>query len=127
MELADDIGILSVSRADVPDWDRIERLDPKAMPSQSPVWAGVICKAGGYRSLSRHYRFSDGTEAVLPLFARGSGFGSGFGPLSVLWSPPPAWGFGGALSNRPLAAGHIRQILDDCATLPGAAVQIRPN
>lgn len=93
------------------------------MPSQSTTWANAICRSGGYSSLTRHYRFPDGIEAVLPLFARKMSIG----PVRINRSPPAAWGFGGALSTAPLAAPHVRAILDDCAAIPGAAVQIRPN
>ena len=93
------------------------------MPSLSRVWAEVIAGSLGARNRSRHYRFSDGVEAVLPLFTRR------FDPrpIRVFRSPPPAWGFGGLFSTAPLTADHLRAALDDCARLPGAAIQIRPN
>lgn len=105
------------------DWVRIADLDPLALPSQSESWAGAICRAGGFAMQRRRYVFADGIEAGLSLFSRG---GAG-NPLRILGSPPPAWGFGGPVSTGPLEAGHLRTILDDCAGLAGAAVQIRPN
>ena len=105
----------------VSEWDRIYALDMQAMPSQSSSWGEAVCKAGGYDVRRRRYVFPDGTEAALALFSR-SGSGN---PFRIHRSPPPAWGFGGP--TRPLDAHQLRAILDDCAALPGAAVQIRPN
>ncbi|WP_434615228.1 GNAT family N-acetyltransferase [Tabrizicola sp. M-4] len=93
------------------------------MPSQSSIWAKLVCEAGGFRNRSIHFRFTDGAEAVLPVFS-GSPL---LGPLTISRSPPAAWGFGGPISSRPLGPGHIRLILDHCAALPGAGIQIRPN
>jgi hypothetical protein len=105
------------------DWGRVYASDSLALPSQSRIWAKVIARSSGARDLSRHYRFSDGVEAVLPLFAMP------FSPrfLRVFRSPPPAWGFGGPVSTSPLSVRHLRAVLSDCAKLPCAAVQIRPN
>jgi hypothetical protein len=104
-------------------WESVHRSDPDAMPTQSPAWAGAICRSGGYRDRSRLYTFADGTRAVLPLFARG-GVPTA---LQILRSPPPAWGFGGIVSTRALMPIEIRAILQDSARLPGVAIQIRPN
>lgn len=93
------------------------------MPTQSRVWADTIVKANKSTDVSRLYRFTDGVEAVLPLFS------NRFSPryVSIMMSPPAAWGFGGTISTGPLSAAHISAIFDDCSRLPGAAVQIRPN
>lgn len=112
-----------VPACSVTDWDRIYALDRNALPSQSPAWAEAIRATSGYSVHHRHYSFADGTEALLPLFSRTI---SG-NPLGLNWSPPAAWGFGGPLSTRPLHAGQLAAILEDCTHLPGAAIQIRPN
>lgn len=105
------------------DWEHLQRSDPEALPTQSLAWSRAIVGAGRFRDVSRLYTFQDGTTALLPLFAP-----SRLPTAISAWrSPPPAWGFGGAISSEPLGAGHIAAILDDCATLPSAAVQIRPN
>ncbi len=105
------------------DWDEIYALDPLAMPSQSRIWSNTILKGTGCRNVSRRYLFDDGQEAILPLFSKT------IVPLavSVLHSPPPAWGFGGVLSSAPLKSRHLKAILEDCAGLPGGAFSIRPN
>jgi hypothetical protein len=105
------------------DWHRIYSQDPSVTPSQSRIWADVIARSSGARDRSRHYRFSDGVEAVLPLFTRRYDQRL----IRVFRSPPPAWGFGGLFSTAPLKAEHLRAVMDDCARLAGAAVQIRPN
>lgn len=112
-----------VPQCSAADWDRIYNLDRQAAPSQSGIWANGVCKVGGFRIQRRRYVFSDGIEAAIALFSKGASFN----PLRVHSSPPPAWGFGGPISTRSLEASHLRAILDDCAGLPGAAVQIRPN
>lgn len=112
-----------VSAASTEDWDRVYALDPYAMPTQSSAWARAILRENGSVDCSRLYRFSDGVEAILPLFT------SRLSPqsLRILRSPPAAWGFGGTISTRSLTGSHLKVILDDCKNLAGAAVQIRPN
>lgn len=105
------------------DWDRIYAFDEQALPSQSSAWTNAICVAGGYIVQRRRYIFQDQTEAALALFSRNYSVG----PFRIQRSPPAAWGFGGPISTRPLNSDHLRVILDDCAGLPGAAMQIRPN
>ncbi|MEP2706535.1 MAG: GNAT family N-acetyltransferase [Roseibium sp.] len=115
--------IESSSPASASVWDRVYAFDPYAIPTQSKFWAKAVLAGSGSREVSRHYCFSDGQEAVLPLFRRN------ILPLAiaVLNSPPPAWGFGGVLALAPLTKDHLIEILDDCSKLPGAAISIRPN
>ena len=117
------ISILKAAPADPAVWDALYDLDPSAMPTQSRVWARAVQAISGSRKIGRQYRFSDGLEAVLPLFGRHI---FPF-PLTVLNSPPPAWGFGGLLTSSAATPWHLSAILDDCARLPGAAISIRPN
>jgi hypothetical protein len=123
MQSADQFLSEVTPQCSVADWDRIYNSDKDAMPSQSHAWANAICKTGGYEMQRRKYLFSDGIEAAISLFSKGSNRN----PLRILRSPPAAWGFGGPVSTRPLGAGHLQAVLDDCARLPGAAIQIRPN
>ena len=117
------ISIEATAPAEAAVWDALYDLDPSALPTQSRVWARAIEAVSGSRIIGRQYRFSDGLEAVLPLFGRRI-FPL---PVTVLNSPPPAWGFGGLLTSSAATAWHLSAILDDCAGLPGAAVSIRPN
>jgi hypothetical protein len=104
-------------------WGRVYGADPDAMPSQSPAWAEGLVASGDYRDESRFYRFADGTDAVLPLFAsRGTPFS-----LARLWSPPTGWGYGGAISTAPLTAAHLATILQDLADARPFRLQLRPN
>ncbi|MEN9408080.1 MAG: hypothetical protein RL216_54 [Pseudomonadota bacterium] len=105
------------------DWNRIYAVDALALPSQSSVWAHAICMTGGYEIKRRKYIFRDRTEAAISLFLKNRSFR----PFHIHRSPPAAWGFGGPISTRPLNSEQLGVILDDCAGLPGAAVQIRPN
>lgn len=103
--------------------EAIYRADRTAMPSQSADWSSSIVGDGWFVDASRCYRFADGISAYLPLYR------SRLGPdlLSVFSSPPPAWGFGGLVSDAPLTARHLRTVLNDLEQLSGAAVKIRPN
>lgn len=121
MTSAEDAVMDVVPQCTATDWDRILDRDPFALPSQSSAWLGAIHQAGGYGMTRRRYAFADGTEAAIALFSKGPP------GLQLRRSPPAAWGFGGPISTRPLRAGQLRAILDDCARLPGAAVQMRPN
>lgn len=112
-----------VPHCTVAEWDRIHDRDHAALPSQSSAWTDAIRQTGGYDILRRRYVFDDGTEAAIALFSKGIRIA----PMRVRRSPPAAWGFGGPISTRPLRATQLRAILDDCAGLPGAAVQMRPN
>lgn len=103
------------------EWDRILGRDLFALPSQSGAWLEAIRHAGGYAMTRRKYAFENGTEAAIALFSKGPP------GLQLRRSPPAAWGFGGPISTQPLEPRQLRAILDDCARLPGAAVQMRPN
>lgn len=112
-----------VSPVQADDWDRVYRLDQSALPTQSRTWARTIGRASRFADHSRLYRFSDGVDAVLPVFSPKHGLGA----VTISRSPPSAWGFGGPLSTEPLSAAHVRAILDDCARRPGVGVKLRPN
>lgn len=105
------------------EWDRIYKLDSNSLPTQSSEWANVIVCSTRSVNCSRLYRFVDGVEVVLPLFS--SRFS--LPQLRIQRSPPYAWGYGGVISTKPLAASHLKALLDDCSKLRGAAVHIRPN
>lgn len=102
-------------------WRQLHAGDPTALASQSPEWGEAVVLAGGFRRDPQYLEFSGGGRAVLPLFSKG------IGPLRYAWSPPPAWGFGGALSDRPIDASRLAGILAHIETLPYLGVKIRPN
>ena len=104
-------------------WKSVYDADAAAVPSLSPDWAGCVVKAGGYRDVSCHFEFSDGVQAVLPLFESSIRLG----PFAVRRSPPSAWGFGGLAATAPLTAAHIRAAMDRLRDQSAALVQIRPN
>jgi hypothetical protein len=104
-------------------WDDIYSSSRDPLPSHSRTWATSISATGQHRNVSRLYTFTDGAKALLPLFSSGSAMFH----LNSLYSPPPAWGFGGLLSATPLTHVHIRAVLDDLVLLPALAVHIRPN
>jgi hypothetical protein len=104
-------------------WEDVYRSDPAALPSQSPSWAAAVVATGHYRDVSRLYTFSDGRQAVVPLFE------TAHGPrrLRRWWSPPNAWGFGGVLARQPFEASDLELVLDDLAAESPLQVRLRPN
>jgi hypothetical protein len=104
-------------------WQNLYGSDPAALPSQSLAWARAVTAGGTYQDISRHYQFADGQQALLPLFAARFLLGR----LTLHYSPPAAWGFGGLLSEHPLTPAHIHAVLADLQTLGALATQIRPN
>jgi hypothetical protein len=112
-----------VSPAPREDWFDIWSSDPFALPTQGPDWMLAATSLGPYRDSSRFYRFSDGVRAVLPLFSR-PGVPA---ILQYLASPPPAWGYGGLVSDRPLMLAHYAIVVADLRKRNALQVSIRPN
>jgi hypothetical protein len=102
-------------------WARLWRQDPSALATQSPHWATALTLAGGFRCDTQVFRFSDGSHAALPFFTKGRGW------LSYGWSPPPAWGFGGLVSDGDMTPAKLDTVLARMEGLSCLGVRIRPN
>lgn len=102
-------------------WKACHDADPQALPSQSPEWRDAMEATGQWRDASRHYRFADGRELVLPL-VRPRGVRRSWSRLSV----PDAWGFGGPVGGD-IDAPTIASVLADLDRLRTGWVRIRPN
>lgn len=102
-------------------WLDLYHRDRAAVASQSPQWAKAVTSAGNYRCSSQYVQFADGSRAVLPLFTKG------LASLRYAWSPPPAWGFGGLLSEEAITPGKLSAVLGHLETLPFVGLKIRPN
>lgn len=102
-------------------WAACYRADPTALPTQLPTWTDAAVATGRFADASRHYRFDDGSELVVPLL-RGRG-----GPrAAVAASMPDAWGYGGALGER-IDGARLTAIVADLRHAARASVRIRPN
>ncbi|WP_119255651.1 GNAT family N-acetyltransferase [Shinella zoogloeoides] len=110
-----------ISDSSEPIWRDLFCRDGTALPSQSPEWARAVTDAGGFRALPQFFKFDDGSRAVLPLFVKGAG------RLRYAWSPPPAWGFGGVLSDGEMTPAKLSIVLEHLETLPSLGFKIRPN
>lgn len=89
------------------------------MPEQCAEWIDAICSTSTATSdASRAYQFDDGTVAVLPLARRG------WGAASSLWSPPPAWGVGGAVGGN-VDRTVVAAIVADLRELRVARISVR--
>lgn len=102
-------------------WERCYASDPGAVPSQAPSWTDAMVATGRWADASRHYTFSDGREAVLPLVRPARA-------LSPTWhaSMPDAWGYGDLLMDD-LDAGVVAAVVDDLASIRTLWVRIRPR
>jgi len=95
------------------------RVDPEALPYQSPEWFDCILAMGNCKDVSRMYEFPDGRFLVLPLVRHGV--------LPMEFSPPAGWGMGGLLSTGGLYAEDITAVFEDLRRRPVARISIRPN
>jgi hypothetical protein len=102
-------------------WDACYAADPTALPTQSPAWLQAMEATGRWRDVSRHYRFEDGAQLVLPLVRR-----RGPGAVASLASMPDAWGFGGVVGAH-VDAAHVAGVLADLRDVRTGWVRIRPN
>lgn len=102
-------------------WRRIYAGDPAALVTQSPEWGEAVALAGGFQRDPQYLEFSGGGRAVLPLFSKG------IGQMRYAWSPPPAWGFGGTLSDSRMTSANLVGLLAHVEALPYLGVKIRPN
>ena len=103
-------------------WASIYAADPHSMPSQAPEWAAAVAATGLFKDETRLYTFGDGREAILPLFRS-----KGPRPLTRLSSPPTGWGYGGAISAKPLSSYHLASIVEDLEASCPLQVHLRPN
>lgn len=113
-------GISGATDADAM-WRLLHACDPAALATQSPEWGNAVACAGGFRRDPQYLEFDGGGRAMLPLFSKG------IGPLRYAWSPPPAWGFGGPLTDRRLSPAQLGDLLAHVEALPYLGVKIRPN
>ncbi len=102
-------------------WDACYRADPSALPTQSPAWLRAMEATGRWRDASRHYRFDDGGELVLPMVRRRWPAGA-----VSLSSMPDAWGYGG-LTGSAIEAEHTSAVITDLETIRSGWIRIRPN
>lgn len=102
-------------------WQEVLAADPAHLESQSPAWVDAITAMGRYFDASRAYVFPSGTTAVLPAV------GVARGPMTRVWSMPPAWGMGGLISSEPLTRGLVQSVLRDVSRAGNLAFSVRPN
>ncbi|MCU1497035.1 MAG: hypothetical protein JWM47_988 [Acidimicrobiales bacterium] len=102
-------------------WEACYAADRTAVPSQSPGWLAAMEATGQWRDASRHYRFSNGDELVLPLVRRR------VDPLATTRSSmPDAWGYGGVVGAH-IDADSVGEVVRDLRTVRCGWLRIRPN
>ncbi|HEY6311540.1 MAG TPA: GNAT family N-acetyltransferase [Streptosporangiaceae bacterium] len=115
-------GLMRVTSPAPPErWQAAYAADCEAIPYQSPQLTQALCADGLYSDASRCYETDDGRTLVLPLVRR-----RGLpGRLATAGSLPIV--MGGLVADGPVSVEDIRAVLGDLATLPFAALRIRPN
>jgi Acetyltransferase (GNAT) domain len=116
-------GIEVVTPAPRAVWKRLLEADMEALPSQTPEWVDAMRAHGGWKDVSRLYRFEDGRTAVLPMVRRARG-GS---RLAIEASPPSQWGTGGPVASEPVTAIQLVTIAADLRRSPALRVSVRPS
>ncbi|MCU1352424.1 MAG: hypothetical protein JWM05_1633 [Acidimicrobiales bacterium] len=103
------------------DWQRCYEADDTAVVTQSPRWTDAMVATGRWTDASRHYRFPDGRELVLPLVRR-----RGLTGAAPQHSMPDAWGYGGLVGSA-VDDTAVAAVVDDLRAARTAWVRIRPN
>ncbi len=103
-------------------WGQVLADDEMSLADHSPAWMDAMCATGRYHDVSRHYRWADGRQFVLPMVARARLPST----RSILMSPPPAWGIGGLIGTDQ-DREVVQAVVDDVAGLGAIRVQIRPD
>jgi hypothetical protein len=104
-------------------WRELIKLDPEAIPYQTPEWLDCICQTGGFRDASLLYEFPDGRRLVLPMVRRDRLPAA----LTTQASLPSGWGIGGLVGSGAIRAEEVAAVFDDLANLPVLRTSIRPN
>lgn len=120
---------LGVRQADVTSpaprevWQDLLKVDPEAVPYQTPEWLDCICQVGGFQDVSRLYEFQGGRQLILPLVRR-RGLPT---YLTSQASLPLSWGMGGLVGSENIHPDEIAAVFADLASLPVLRTSIRPN
>jgi GNAT acetyltransferase-like protein len=116
-------GVRVVSPAPREVWAQALAADPLALPTQTPEWTDLTCRALGGVDASRMYEFPDGRLAVLPLVGR-----SWAGMRVTEESMPYGFGYGGLLVPGGRATEHeISIVLADLAQRPVLRAALYPS
>jgi hypothetical protein len=97
--------------------------DPLAVPTQTPAWLDLTCRAIGGSDASRMYEYPDGRRLVLPMVAR---------RRAGLWvteeSLPYGFGYGGLLAEGGEPTERdMRMVLTDLGRRPAVRRALTPN
>lgn len=115
--------VRTVSPAPRDAWTEVLDADPLAVPTQTPAWTDLTCRALGGLDASRLYEYPDGRRLVLPLVAQRRA-----GLRVTEDSMPYGFGYGGLL----VAGGEptdedMQMVLADLARRPGVRTGLVPN
>lgn len=115
--------VRTVSPAPRDAWDEVLDADPLAVPTQTPAWTDLTCRALGGLDASRLYEYPDGRRLVLPLVARRRA-----GLRIAEESLPYGFGPGGPIvpGGRPTDE-DMKVVLADLATRPAVRTALVPN
>jgi hypothetical protein len=116
-------GVHVVSPAPRDAWNDLLDADPLAVPTQTPAWTDLVCRALGAVDTSRLYEYEDGRRLVLPMVARRRA-----GLPITEESLPYGFGYGGPVvpGGKPTERDR-RTVLADLARRPVARGTMAPN
>jgi Acetyltransferase (GNAT) domain len=115
------VHVVSPAPRDV--WEALLTSDPKALPTQTPVWTDCMCRMGDYADASRLYELPGGRRLVLPMVHRRHLPG----PLAGDASLPPAWGMGGIVAPGGTQLADAAAVFTDLAARAVVRTRLRPN
>lgn len=119
----DAVGVRIVSPAPRDVWTDVLDSDPLAVPTQTPAWTDLTCRALGALDASRLYEYPDGRLLVLPSVARRRA-----GLRVTEESLPYGFGYGGLLvpGGTPTEQ-DMRMVLTDLARRPAVRSGLAAN
>lgn len=116
-------GVRLVSPAPRDVWNEVLDADPLAVPTQTPAWTDLVCRALGAVDVSRLYELPDGRRLVLPLVARRR-----LGLELAAESLPYGFGYGGlVVPGGAPTEQDVRMVLTDLARRPAVRTALVPD
>ncbi len=104
-------------------WRQVLENNADATVFQTPEWTDCMTAVGGYEDASRLYETSDGRLILMPM-----------GRWRPAWSPsvfeasmPHGWEYGGLLSNGPITAHDLMEVVADLKRRPFASTLVLPS
>ena len=103
-------------------WEEVVRADPDALVTQTPDWTAAVTRVGRWRDVSRMFDTPHG-RVVVPIVRHRSSPSA----AAIDASLPPAYGFGGMVSEGGIHAEDLAAVLAALGSERRLRLSIRPN